>query len=195
MDVMAPGCYGIPSILNLSSTTCLGCRFFSSCRLTVVEELNSVAYSPVIGKALAEHDRFEERFIPNDVQQKILASVPAGVRKNLTVLFERGMDRAIGDAVLHEDVDLIGPDIHRSLRLALELLIFGGFTKKELQLGFVNTLGWSARSAWSQASLTWKLLIALQVAIESSGRLVVTPRLLNENRQSDGLIKGNYGNH
>lgn len=187
MEIMAPGCFGIPSVFSPKTSWCLGCAWFEACDKRVNEELSAAQVR--IDKPT------KVQLTPEQV--KLVESVPAGVGKELRLLFQRGMDVYINRAISDSDYDLVGVKANRSTLRALEILILGGFSKKELQCAFVNSLGWSERSAWSQVSLVWKLLIALGVAIEFGDKLIVTPKLQCENhykklRFTRGKINANY---
>lgn len=213
----ALACYGVPSVFSFKEGSwCLGCEHFNECRVASWDALKETPLSSAVNAALIEHERFDAykkataafkagaritrakqlKLELSPAQTQMIGSQPAGVGKVLRLLYQQGMDAAIRKVIASHDLDLSGVKAHRSLLLALEILMRRGFTKKDLKCAFVNYLGWSERSAWSQASLTWTLLIALGVAVEFLDRLLVAPNLSNENRWYElYFLKGNHGDH
>lgn len=210
-DSLTPGCFGSPGVFSFKSRVCPTCGHFESCRNDVRAALASVPESPSIRVALIEHDRYiyaasvpvdtpvvevapkpaaspkapsmrlkHPRFEITDMQEKIIASLPARAGEELRKLYLRGKDVLIRRALIAGEEPLLEFEGHRSLKLALGMLPTG-YSKNQLKCAFVDTLGWSDRSAQSEVSLIWSLLPALKVAIEQRDRLVVAPSLVAEN--------------
>lgn len=118
---------------------------------------------------LAEHD------------DAIIATITAKKSKELSISLGKGglLDAIRGGLKTGENaLESKGP---RFLRLALDLLMKGGFTRKELASAFEDQLGWSKGTALSHVSITLPFLFAFKFAQANGDRIVLTPEFISHN--------------
>lgn len=208
MGSFAPGCYGVPSIFSFKSQTCMACASFETCRIESHCELQEALAigGDAVRNALLEYERAAHdsepqtttgipgartkprdkrakrpRFDLTNRQQMMVSSASKNVAKRLERLFRTGCDVVIRRAIRERDYDFVEIGNQRSLRLALQMLVRDGVTKRGLKAAFVGVLGWSDTSSQSEATIMWGLLPRLEIADIDNESLVLSPKAKAEN--------------
>ena len=199
---MTPGCFGIPSIFSFTSRVCGKCSHFQTCRVEAHAALKAAPIEIVRHQLRAHEDycrahsadsgeekkiEFTRKVAPSkkvrslpkkidltDAQKAMLEALPAKVSGLLSRLMKRGVDTSVLLAAQHGN-NGFDPAKHRSLHLALDMLLEGGITKPALRTAFVEKLGWAETSAFAECTLIWKVFPLLKLAVEQGASLVPGP--------------------
>lgn len=182
-----PGCYGVPSVFSFTSRVCGGCGSFEGCQRQSHDTLKLLPSNPGVQAMLLKHEnhlRQKEGLSPlvpksrqkntiTEEQEQQVRSLPKKVGDYLRKLFKRGEDIKIRECA-GKGENPFTEEKSRPYRVAFEYLLDGGFTKRFLRTAFMEEMGWSEASAFSQVSIVWHVFVALGVAEESGCALVPT---------------------
>lgn len=112
--------------------------------------------------------------------ESILARLPVKPREIAIRLCKKGDLDQLRDDIAHgrNTFAQSGPGF---LRVAIDMLLSGGFAKSELRKRLQEQLGWSEGTAMSHVGIACALLLAFKFAQESSGRFVLVPVIERNN--------------
>ena len=115
-------------------------------------------------------------------QQALVEAIPnAMARDKLATLYRRGEVAQI-QAGFRRGENSVNRDKHSYLWATLEALIsFRSLSKSALREGMQRLCGWSAPTAMARVSLGWQIAIAIELATEQGGCLVLSPMFGVEN--------------
>ncbi len=115
----------------------------------------------------------------NDATQALIEILPVKAQPFAVQLCRSGMIARIKNEIKtgSNPLEKMGP---KFLALALKMLIEEGFSKSGLRGQYVKAFQWTESTAASHVSLTVKLFIMFEIAIETADGFVVNPKLLSE---------------
>lgn len=200
---MQPSCFGVPSVFSFKCDVCSNCGHFTDCEESAYFALRSIAHRLPVEQALIEHERFRRakdgdegvaapdplviveaqprrarvaRYDLTPDQERRLSKLPKKVADYLRKLFVRGLDVKIQMAAERGENPFDGGKFCTQ-QVAFDMLLCGGFTKRDLKAQFMDRLDWQESSAYSQVSLVWQVFIELDIAREEGCRLIPSPRV------------------
>lgn len=106
----------------------------------------------------------------------ILASLPVKPQDQARRMCAEGLIDKIKEGLL-EGRNALSESKPRFLCLAVDRLLAGGFSKRDLRESFQNELGWGESTASSHVSITLPIFVGFGIAQEISGQFVVAPDL------------------
>lgn len=158
-----PGCFGSPTCHAATSLPCAQCPFEASCgpiAARVAEGLRRKYGIDLLLRRVATRGRAEAN-----------STLSARARDFVERFQARGIDLPRAVAMRTNPFDHQPPGF---MRVALECLLRGGFSREELREAFMRELGWTEISAASHVSLATSVLRHLGAAVEHNGRFVPT---------------------
>jgi hypothetical protein len=193
-------CFGLPSVFNAGTQTCMACASRSECVSACYSMLVSLSDKIDVTAPLAQLERTAKvvtaQSIPAPVvattiaapapaavqvnlehgarENELLATLPVRVQKVMRPLLKRGGDARARLALAKglNPFDGRGP---QWLRLAGEKLLAGGFTKGDLRRAYINEYGWSEATAFSRVSIVVSLIPALRLGRVSGDTVLRGP--------------------
>lgn len=116
-------------------------------------------------------------------QEASIAALPKKAGAYLRTLLKRGIVAQIRRCA-RAGVNPFPEAKYRPAHLAYELLMKGGFSKRDLRLAYAGTLGWKDSAAAPQVTIIWQVFQALEIGCEAGCRMVAHPMLAAQNQVS-----------
>lgn len=106
----------------------------------------------------------------------VIAKLPVKPQKQARSLCAEGLIDKIKEG-LQEGRNALSESKPRFLSVAVDRLLAGGFSKRDLRESFERELGWGESTASSHVSITLPIFVGFGIAQEISGQFVVAPDL------------------
>lgn len=201
-----PGCFGVPSVFSFKAPACAGCPARDACQEVAYAALMAAPEKGFLMRLIREHDAnrrpapagrgYDPEFTVPEVparnpskseltpdQEALIQSLPKKAGTYLRTLLKRGILARIRKCAL-AGINPFPEEQYRPAHLAYELLMRGGFTKRELRLAYASTLGWKDSAAAPQVTIIWQVFQALEIGAEAGCRMVAHPMLAAQNQVS-----------
>lgn len=201
-----PACFGAATVFSHDSDVCKGCAAFQSCSEQSLKTLESIRGSINVDDLIKRHMKAKrltakpspppsapvERPLIESVERKTrvervtmtvteeegdaLATLPMKPKEACIRLIRAGLIDELR-AGLPEKRNAFAQKGPSYLRVAVDMLLSGGFARKDFCDRLRSELGWSLGTAQSHASLAVVTLKTLKIAVEEGGRFVIAPNL------------------
>jgi hypothetical protein len=171
----APGCFGSGLAYQEDGTVCGRCDFAARCAPLALERRQQVrarlgiAVEPVVRRVRTADEPMKASRPagrPRPVSER--EGFPKKVCQLLDRIESRGVDLAV--AIRAGQNPLPSPAF---LKMAIDMLLGGGFDRGQLRAAFMTTFDWSDGTAHSHVGQVFALLTGLKVAREDNGKLMV----------------------
>jgi hypothetical protein len=166
------GCFALPSTYSLESKTCKACVAHAECGARVQETLQRIRGTINVEQLIAQFHVGEDAPSLTLAQRTKVASMPVHVARRLETLFLNGFDRTARSLFANSENPFPATGA-KHLRLAGNLLLQGGFTKKHLRTECQKRFGWAESTAFVEVARTLALLRGLGLIVERDGRMVL----------------------
>jgi len=205
----APACFAAASVFSHDSTVCRGCHQFENCATASLRTLEAIKGVINVEDLIRRHEK-AKRATAKAVAPSLAANkpLPAKVeRKTQMVKVQFEVDKKEGDVIatlpvkpqeiairlckegklneirkgLDENRNALAESGPQFLRVAVDHLLAGGFTRKELREAFKAELGWGDSTAASHVSMTLALFRSFRIAQAVEDRFVLVPATVCEN--------------
>lgn len=200
----APACFAAASVFSHDSNVCRGCPHFAECADASLRTLEAIKGVINVEDLIRRHEK-AKRATTKAVEPSIEPAtkpLPAKVeRKTQVVKVQFEVDQKDGDVIatlsvkpqeiairlckegklrdirkgLDQNRNALAETGPQFLRVAVDRLLAGGFTRSELREAFKAELGWGETTASSHVSMTLPLFKAFKIAQEVEGRIVLIP--------------------
>lgn len=182
---MTPGCFGSPTAYNPELPDCQTCEFVDLCGLEAAKARDrllrdlglseEVLATRTVSKPKPAPKRPPVAGPSKPVEKKAEPAAPIpGVSKKGGELV-RAIQREVSDlgALLRAGENPFVNRTPRYMGVVCDMLLAGGFTKRELRLAFIDRLGWSDGTASAHVSIVVSALPAIGAVVERGGRFVI----------------------
>jgi hypothetical protein len=170
---LKPNCYGIPSIFSFKSKVCGACQHFTECQKESHEELLRFGDLRIVANILSQHESFRSKSQPAKVRKSRLAltseqmlsleAYPKKVQSFLKAVWSKGKHVEMLNRMQRGE-NPFDKDGARPFYVAFGLLLRGKASRGDFCVAFMDELGWSYSAAYSQVSMLWHILPALDLA-------------------------------
>ena len=206
----APACFAAASVFSHDSNVCRGCPHFDDCAAASLRTLEAIKGAINVEDLIRRHQKAKRATAKaveptiEPAQKSLLAKVE---RKTQVVKVQFDVDKKEGDVIatlpvkpqevairlckegklreiregLDENRNALAETGPRFLRVAVDQLLAGGFTRSELREALKAELGWGDTTASSHVSMVLPLFKAFKIAQEVEGRIVLIPATTCDN--------------
>lgn len=120
-----------------------------------------------------------EAFTLTDEDKTIIAKLPKKAGEKYRVMVQQGVAYVAKDWIARGENPF--PTYgNRFLWRACDLLLISGWTRGELRDAYMTLYGWSEGTSFSRVSIAAAIFLAMGIAVEKEGRLIVNPNLKRE---------------
>jgi hypothetical protein len=197
----APACFAAATVFARDSSVCRGCPEFETCANASRQTLEKIRGAVDIEALLRRHDALRRktrataasraaplvekkeiepqkvalRFSVDKKTDDVILVLPVQPKQIAIRLCSREHLRAVVQALAEGRNAFTDADA-AFLRVAVDLLLAGGFTRARLRGEFVTRLGWRESTAASHVQIAVSILKAFRLVQETSeGHIVVIP--------------------
>lgn len=205
--VNAPACFAAASIYSSDSEVCRGCITFAECSVASLETLEAIKSVINVRDLLNSHAQNRRLRITSTISEDELIEnkLPAAqverktkiIKMELTITEEDGVlvarlpvkPQLIAKRLCETGyIDLIRKDLREKrntfaetgpayMRVAVDMLLAGGCTKRLMKERLMEELGWSEGTAGSHVAIFCALAVGMNLAEFDGENLVVSPAL------------------
>lgn len=169
-----PGCFGSPTCHNPGQAPCTQCPFQATCaqvsKRVAIGLRRKYGIEPLLSKRGRADARQANAPKPNPTHVTRIAPGDMAVKakEQLARMAARGIDLRRAVAMRANPFESAPPAF---MRVALDRLFAGSFTRDELRAHLTHELGWGDGTALSHVGIVVALLLATGAARDDDGRI------------------------
>lgn len=189
--MIEPGCFGVPSIYSFKSKVCGGCKFRDNCQIASQQALLAIKSSSVVTDILSQHIEYSSskglnssqaservyftqsiqahqsvkkaRYALTAKQLELLDNTPKKVSAFLNTIWSKGLHIEMLERA-RAGQNPFDINKNRPYHLACrELIAKTKITRSSLVSVIMDEFDWTYSAAYSQVSLMWQVLPALEI--------------------------------
>lgn len=186
---MKPGCFGM-AIAHRNNPTCQRCPHMDECRGSALETLKAIHVDMDVSDLLKHYAdiddgdneqvggseertaaRNTQRVEPAPAQESQIAAMSKKAQRLARALINKGVDTT---RLMLNGTNPFWETGHRYLAITADMLMEGGFTKKDLKMTLMaKNPTWTERTAEGQLSLAFSYFNGLGLVANDRGRFVL----------------------